>query len=146
MVITCVPHGMLRFAIPALLYRPDTHSRRQSHTSPHLTIGSPHHGWRGVLDLRHGESSYTRPPFRRMASASPMASLAGEYAHRCDPAAHQCSDRGNLAANSVGVQQLQLFIAVASQFSFCSSSVASCLSFIATTGRRGGSRSQSDNV
>ncbi len=102
---------MLRLLVPALLYRPDTHSRRQSHTCRHLAIGSPHHGWRGVLDLRTAESSYTRPPFRRMASASPMRGLAGEYAHRCDPAAHQCSVAGDLAANSVGVQQLQLFIA-----------------------------------
>ncbi len=146
MVITCVPHGMLRFASSGLLYRPDTHSRRQSHTSPSPDFGSSHNGWRGVLDLRHGRKLYTRPPLRRMASASPMARFSDEYAHRCDPAAHQCSDRWRPAANSVGVQQLQLFIAVAFPVSFCSSSVASCLSFIATNRPRDDSRSQSDNV
>ncbi len=102
---------MLRLPVPALLYRPDTHSRRQSHTCRHLAFGSAHNGWRVVLDLRTAESSYTRPPLRRMASASPMRGLAGEYAHRCDPAAHRYSVAGYFTANGVGVQQFQLFIA-----------------------------------
>ncbi len=109
-VITCVPHGMLVSPVPAPLYPPGTHSRRQSLLRRHLTCGCTHYGGRGVLDCVTAESSYTRPPFRRMASASQWRGLAGEYVHRCDPAAHQLAIAGDLAANGVGVQHLQLFL------------------------------------
>ncbi len=147
---TWVPHGMLRFRQLRLQFIAEIGVAGDDHVARgDLAARGADHRRAGVCWMRvTGDCSYTRPPFRRMASASPdgkvqrvnMAAAVVEQGADVAVAVH-------FATNGLSVQQLQLGVAVALPVGFLLfQGFPAVYGSSPRTGRPGGNRTGSDTA